>query len=158
MLTPSFSPGSFRRGIAAMLVLLASASCMSLGRSSFQADHGSCVLRHDLAGVWRSRRESQLGASRITLKLDCDCRYRMTISMRVGRMIEDGEYRIEDDQLIFSRVNGDTSWPFRIANEKLVIYESGTEAHDYERVGVASCGVGATADKEAAMALRANRW
>jgi hypothetical protein len=136
---PGSSHRSLRSGIVVMLALLASTSCMSLGRSSFQGDRGFCVSRPELAGVWRSRRDSQIGASRVTLKLDCDCRYHMTVSMPFGKMTEDGEYRIEDAELVFSRSNGATSWPFRITGETLVITEGETEAHEYARIAAGNC-------------------
>ena len=123
-----------------MLALLVVTSCTNLGRSSFHGNRGLCVPDADVAGIWRSRRESQVGASTVTLELDCNCRYRMTISLAVGRMTEEGEYRILNDQLVFSRAKGDTSWPFRIAGDTLVITESETETHEYKRMsGAGSC-------------------
>ena len=126
--------------IALTSASLALVSCMSLGRSSFRSDRGPCVPRPDLAGVWHSRRPSQLGASTVTLRLECNCRYRMTVSLPFGRATEEGEYRIEDDRLVFSRKDGETYWPFRSAGNTVVITESGTEAYEYVRTQPANCG------------------
>lgn len=129
---------SHRSRIVAILALLISTSCSNLGRSSLHSDRGSCVPHPELAGIWRSHRHSQLGTGTATLKLHCDCRYSMTISLTFARITEEGEYRILNDQLILSRAKRDTSWPFRLAGETLVITESETETYEYKRDGVAS--------------------
>jgi hypothetical protein len=121
-----------------LLALLVFTSCTNLGQSSFHGERGLCVPYPELAGVWRSRRDSQVGAATVTLELDRDCRYRMNISLAFGKITEEGEYRILNDQLVLSRSKGDTSWPFRAAGETLVITESGTETYEYKRIGVAS--------------------
>lgn len=129
---------SLRSRIGIIVVLLVSASCANLGRSSFQNDHGSCVPRPDVAGVWRSQRDSQVGGATQTLELHCDCRYKMTVSLAFSRITEEGEYRVLNDQIVLSRAKSETSWPFRAIGETLVITEHEAETHEYKRVGVPS--------------------
>jgi hypothetical protein len=127
-----------RSSIVVGLAVLVLTSCANLGRSTFRSDRGLCGSYPEMAGVWRSRRGSQVGAATATLKLQCDCRYTMTIGLAFSRITEEGEYRVLGDQLVLSRANGETSWPFRLAGETLVLTESETETWEYKRVGPAS--------------------
>lgn len=136
---PKSSRPWIKMRVAVALAVVASSSCVSLGRSSFEGRRGPCLSRREITGEWRSRRNSQLGAATVTLKMDCDCRYRMVIATRIGRITEEGEYRTHQDQLVFSRGKGDTSWPFRIAGETLVLIEGETDVYEYQRISRSSC-------------------
>jgi hypothetical protein len=115
-----------------MLLGMSCASTSSV--SDFAGSRGVCTTDPQLAGEWHNRRTTQLGPATMTIELGLDCRYSTRISSLLGKFAERGEYRIEDGHLVFSRSNGETSWPYVLDGDRLRLTEAENEVHEYRRV------------------------
>lgn len=82
---------------------------------------------------------TQLGPASAVLRLGCDCRYSMRVTLTFGRIREDGEYRVEDGQIILSRSKGETPWPYTLREHALTLTEYQNETHEYRLVKQVSC-------------------
>lgn len=123
----------------AVLTIVFTQSCMSAGSSTFQRDAGACEPRPELVGTWVSKRASQLGSRSMTLRLECDCRYTMRVGLPVGRVTEQGQYRVDDRAIVLSRSSTETSWPYELTGGELRLTESVDEVHAYSRTQVNRC-------------------
>lgn len=128
-----------RLALLAVLTVLFTQSCLSAGASRFRRDAGACQPRPDLVGTWVSTRSSQVGSATLTLRLDCHCRYTMTVAIPVSRVTEEGEYRADDRTIIMSRASKETSWAYELTGGALRMTESADEVHTYSRTKVTRC-------------------
>ena len=108
--------------------------------SRFSNDRGACEVPAELLGEWRSRRMTQIGPGSMAVTLDCNCRYTTSVRMALGHIVEEGEYRVQGDTLVFSRSSGgEISWPYTFDGEKLVLVEAAGESHPYTRTKRIEC-------------------
>ena len=82
---------------------------------------------------------TQLGPASALIRLGCDCRYSMRATLVFGRIREDGEYRVEDGKIIFSRSKDETAWPYALRSQTLMLTEYQDETHEYRLVKQTSC-------------------
>ena len=74
-------------------------------------------------------------------RFECDCRYESRARVFLIMSIrERGEYRVEGNQITFTRATGTTtSWRYRFEGETLLLDESEEEV-PYRQVRSRSCG------------------
>lgn len=83
---------------------------------------------------------SQLGPAWMTLSLRCGCVYRTTSRLLWTAIREEGNYRTASGTLVFARpAGGDTRWPYRFEDGKLIIEESAGERHVYVKTTRRTC-------------------
>lgn len=116
-----------------LLAPLALTSCISLPLPFPALDEGTCAVAKDLLGRWRSRRLTQLGPASVNLELRDDCRFRMRIQLPFARIVEDGYYKVDGDNLRLTRSNkSETVWPIRRDDKgRLLVREAENEWQAY---------------------------
>lgn len=100
---------------------------------------GQCADASEVAGTWRSYRNSQIGPAWVTLTLDCDCRFTATIQGLWMRVRQTGTFDTATGTLrIASRTGDGQVWKFEKPAEGLIVYEAG-ERHEYARIRTKEC-------------------
>lgn len=127
-------------------LLRAAIATFALGTLSCVSSSGTAVAldgcEHDprLLGSWRSYRVSQLGPAWMSLSFDCRCVYRMSGQLMWMRIREEGNYRLAEGALVFTRASGtETPLPYRFEGESLVVEEHPGEFHRYKRTSRREC-------------------
>lgn len=76
----------------------------------------------------------------MTLHFDCGCVYRSRVGLLFTRIREEGNYRVAEGAIRFTRPSGEgTAWPYRFEGDRLVIEEEPGEVYAYERIAEGSC-------------------
>lgn len=120
--------------------MLATLRCFSGASSSeFRRDAGACEVPAGVAGEWTNRRSTQIGRATMRFDLRCDCSYTVTVSTLGGRIVENGQYRAGNGSLLLSRSRTETSWPYELRDDRLIIKEFATESYEYRRARSVSC-------------------
>lgn len=125
------------RAVALLVAALVAGGCTSVQRAG--SPPSSCTTNPDLVGTWRSYRWSQAGPSWMTIALRCDCSSRSVAQLLFMRYTEEGYYRVEDGTIVFTRPSSETTWPFAVANDRLLLTEAPAEQYSYVRVSSARC-------------------
>ncbi len=76
----------------------------------------------------------------MTFILNCDCSYASRNRLPFMSIREKGAYWIEDGVILFSRATGEiTEWPYTFEDGDLILEESPTERHTYDRKSAYEC-------------------
>ncbi|HEX7708612.1 MAG TPA: hypothetical protein VF701_19280 [Thermoanaerobaculia bacterium] len=75
----------------------------------------------------------------MSITFNCDCTARVVSQLLFFRYTEVAPYRIENDELVFTREHSETRWPFWFDSEALIVRESPDESHRYTRVEARPC-------------------
>ena len=124
--------------VPALILSLLSLNCASSAVPP--AATATCAPSPELLGRWKSYRTSSLGPAWMSLTLDCDCTARVVSQLLFFRYSEVVPYRIEDDELVFTREHSETRWPFSFNAKTLIVQEAPSESHRYRRIEERSCG------------------
>jgi hypothetical protein len=127
-----------RRWLVVATLAIVFASCVSsTGRG---VPNPGCDRDPRLLGTWRSQRISQVGPGRMTFSFGCGCVYRSSVLTLFARIREEGNYRVWNGTLVFTRPSGaETRWPFRFEGDHLVIEEHPGESYRYTRTRETAC-------------------
>jgi hypothetical protein len=128
--------------LALAILATGTLSCVSYMRVLPERRPASCAVDPALFGVWSSRRASQLGPARMTLRFNCDCSYRAwATALMALRLREDGYYRVDGDRVVMMRANGgETRWRYRLVDAGLEVEEAPGELYLYQRRSPIDCG------------------
>lgn len=125
-------------GVASLTIALVFTACVSSSGKAVE-DEG-CDEDPRLLGSWKSYRTSQVGPSWMRMTFDCGCVYRTTVQLMWMRIREEGNYRLADGALVFTRPSGnETRWPYRFEEDTLVVEEHPGEVESYRRTGRRTC-------------------
>ena len=121
------------------LVAMLAAGCASTSQLRDSQRPTDCVLDDQIAGTWKSFRMSQLGPAWTRYSLRCDCTYTSRVRLLWMGLVEHGSYHARDGELRFFRPSAETTMPYRLDADRLVLQEHPTEEHGYERTDRLVC-------------------